>query len=69
MKRNYKSGMTTNNTIKYNSITNSKTTQITIINNEKINSKKIYDFSVSHKKMKEMNYRSKYCKITADDLY
>jgi hypothetical protein len=69
MKRNYKSGMTTNNTIKYNSITNSKTTQITIKNNEKINSKNLYEFSVSHKKMKEMNYRCKYYKITADDLY
>ena len=67
MKRNYKSGMTTNNNIKYNSITNSKTTQITIKNNEKINSKNIYDFSVSNKKMKEMNHRSKYYKITYDD--
>ncbi len=61
--------MTTNNNIKYNSITNSKTTQITIVNNEKIKRRKNNDFSVSNKKIKEMNYRCKYYKITAEDLY
>ena len=67
MKRNYKSGMNTNKNIKYNYITDSKTTHITIKNNEKINSKNIYDFSVSNKKMKEMNHRCKYYKITDED--
>ena len=51
--------MNTNKNIKYNSITNSKTTHITIKNN--------YDFSVSNKKMKEMNHRCKYYKITYND--
>ena len=74
MHRNYKSGIQSNNRIRYNKITNSKTNNIHIINQNKedelkINTDRLYDVSVSNKKMKEYLSKNNKYKITNDDYY
>ena len=67
MRRNYNSGIYSNNSIRYNHLANKKTKNITYIPDEygdlKINCYKLYDVSVSNKSQKMLNHRNKYYKI------
>lgn len=68
MHRNCKCNIYSNKSIKYNWITNSKTSNRTFIDGEKIRSEVLYHVSVSNKKQKEMNYRNNKYKITDEDF-
>jgi hypothetical protein len=69
MYRKYKSNIYSNKSIKYNYITNSKTSNRTIVDDVKIRSEKLYNVSVSNKEKKEMNNRNNKYKITNEDFY
>ena len=69
MRRNSKSGVYSNNSIRFNQLSNKKTKNITYIQNDdefktKINCSNFYDFSVSQKTKKMSN---KYYKIDDED--
>ena len=74
MHRKYKGNIMSNNSIRYNRFVNKKTKNIYyLIDKEddditKLNCLKLYDFSTSNKKEKEMNYRTKHYKITDNDF-
>lgn len=72
MHRNFKSGVYSNNAIRYNQMSNMKTKNITYIQDEyklktKINCNNLYDVSVSQKTKKMLNNRNKYYKIDIDE--
>lgn len=73
MRRNFKSGIYSNNSIRFNSISNKKTKNITYIREDydvktKINCNYLYDVSVSQKTKKMLNHRNKYYKIDNEDI-
>lgn len=70
MHRNFKSGVYSNNGIRYNHMSNKKTKNITYIQDDyklKINCNNLYDVSVSQKTKKMLNNRNKYNKIDIDE--
>ena len=77
MHRNYKAGIQSNNRIRYNKITNSKTNNIYIMNHNeedelKINTDRFFNINKltsSNKKNKEFLSKNNKYKITNDDYY
>jgi hypothetical protein len=71
MHRNLKSGVYSNNSIRFNRLSNKKTKNIIYLeyeeNKTKINCNYLYDVSVSNKTNKILNYRNKYYKIDNED--
>lgn len=71
MRRNFKSGVYSNNSIRFNHISNKKTKNITYIQDDeiktKINCSNLYDVSVSQKTKKMLNNRNKYYKMDDED--
>jgi hypothetical protein len=71
MHRNIKSGIYSNNSTRYNIISNKKTKNITYIQDEeykmKINCNNLYDVSVSQATKKMLNHKSKYYKINNEE--
>jgi hypothetical protein len=71
MRRNSKSGVYSNNSIRFNQLSNKKTKNIIYLNDDeiktKINCSNFYDFSVSQKTKKMLNHRNKYYKIDNED--
>jgi len=73
MRRNFKSGVYSNNSIRFNHLSNKKTKNITYIQDDddefktKINCSNLYDVSVSQKTKKMLNNRNKYYKIDNED--
>ena len=71
MRRNFKSGIYSNNSIKFNQLSNKKTKNIIYLQDDeiktKINCSNFYDFSVSQKTKKMLNNRNKYYKIDDDN--
>ena len=71
MHRNIKSGIYSNNSTRYNRISNKKTKNITYIQDEdrkmKINCNSLYDVSVSQETKKMLNHKNKYYKINNEE--
>ena len=71
MRRNSKSGVYSNNSIRFNQLSNKKTKNIVYLQDDefktKINCSNFYDFSVSQKTKKMLNNRNKYYKIDDED--
>jgi hypothetical protein len=71
MRRNSKSGVYSNNSIRFNQLSNKKTKNIIYLQDDeiktKINCSNLYDFSVSQKTKKMLNNRNKYYKIDDED--
>jgi hypothetical protein len=67
MRRNSKSGVYSNNSIRFNQLSNKKTKNIVYLQETKINCSNFYDFSVSQKTKKMLNNRNKYYKIDDED--
>ena len=71
MRRNFKSGVYSNNSIRFNQLSNKKTKNIVYLQDDeiknKINCSNLYDVSVSQKTKKMLNNRNKYYKIDYDD--
>ena len=67
MRRNSKSGVYSNNSIRFNQLSNKKTKNIVYLQETKINCSNFYDFSVSQKTKKMLNHRNKYYKIDDED--
>ena len=71
MRRNSKSGVYSNNSIRFNQLSNKKTKNIVYLQDDeiktKINCSNLYDFSVSQKTKKMLNNRNKYYKIDNED--
>jgi hypothetical protein len=72
MRRNFKSGVYSNNSIRFNQLSNKKTKNITYIQDDdefktKINCSNFNDFSVSQKTKKMLNNRNKYYKYDNED--
>lgn len=71
MHRNLKSGVYSNNTIRFNRMSNTKTKNIIYYEfyekKTKINCNYLYDVSVSNKTNKMLNHRNKYYKIDNED--
>ena len=67
MRRNFKSGVYSNNSIRFNQLSNKKTKNIIYLQETKINCSNFYDFSVSQKTKKMLNNRNKYYKIDDED--
>ena len=71
MRRNFKSGVYSNNSIRFNQLSNKKTKNIVYLHDEeiknKINCSNLYDVSVSQKTKKMLNNRNKYYKYDNED--
>lgn len=71
MRRNFKSGIYSNNSIKFNQFSNKKTKNIIYLQDEeiktKINCSNIYELSVSQKTKKMLNNKNKYYKMDNED--
>jgi|LakMenEpi03Aug12_release.lakeMendotaPanAssembly.Ray.scaffolds.fasta_scaffold959043_2 hypothetical protein len=71
MRRNFKSGVYSNNSIRFNQLSNKKTKNIVYLqddeNKNKINCSNLYDVSVSQKTKKMLNNRNKYYKYDNED--
>jgi hypothetical protein len=71
MHRNLKSGVYSNNSIRFNRMSNKKTKNIGYIENEeykiKINCNKLYNICVSNKENKILNHRNKYYKMNNEE--
>jgi ATP-dependent Clp protease ATP-binding subunit ClpA len=71
MRRNFKSGVYSNNSIRFNQLSNKKTKNIVYLQDDeiknKINCSNLYDVSVSQKTKKMLNNRNKYYKYDNED--
>jgi hypothetical protein len=71
MRKNFKSGVYSNNSIRFNQLSNKKTKNIVYLQDDeiknKINCSNLYDVSVSQKTKKMLNNRNKYYKYDNED--